>query len=49
MIAEFEKIGISETDLLRNFNIKKDQIKQSDIPTLRDYFVEKKAEQAKTA
>ncbi len=56
MIAEFAKIGIKEPDLLGYFGIKREQIKQSDIPVLRAYFVEKKAEyqaeqakQAKTA
>ena len=53
MIAEFAKIGIEEPDLLGYFGIKREQIKQSDIPVLRAYFVEKKAEyqaeQAKTA
>lgn len=48
MMAEFAKIGIEEPDLLGYFGIKKDQIKQSDISVLRDYFVEKKAEYQKS-
>ena len=47
MIAEFEKIGIKESEVFKYFGLTKATVKSSDIPNLRAYFLEQKKKAAK--
>ena len=49
MIAEFEKIGISESDVFKHFGLTRDTVKNSDISNLRTYFLEQKTAKQKAS
>lgn len=49
MIAEFEKIGIEESEVFKHFGLTRDTVKNSDISNLRTYFLEQKTAKQKAS
>lgn len=49
MIAEFAKIGVTESEIFKYFGLTRDTVKNSDISNLRTYFLEQKAAKQKAS
>lgn len=49
MVAEFAKIGIIESDVFKHIGLTRETVKNSDIPKLREFFLEQKELKEKAA